>query len=463
MTALEPQQISTIHDFIQRNEAKELRRFVAGWTPPELANLLEELPPEEDAILFRLLPRKLATETFEFLDTETQQDLISTLAQEQERLVALINGLSPDDRTALLEETPGPVAQQLLNLLSPKERKITDTLLGYPEESIGRLMTPDYVAVRPEWAMPQVLEHIRRVGHDSETLNSLYVVDQRSHLLDDLRIREILLAKPDALVGDLMDHRFVALTATDDQESAVHIFRDVGRVALPVTDSQGVLIGIVTVDDVLDVAAEEAGEDVQKIGGAEVLETPYLTTPFTTLVNKRARWLVVLFLSEMLTATAMSYFQDEIARAVILALFVPLIISSGGNSGSQAATLIIRALALGEVTLGDWWQIMRRELVSGLSLGMILGVIGFARIVIWQQLFGLYGEHWMLIALTVALSLVGVVMWGTLSGSMLPLLLKKLGADPAASSAPFVATLVDVTGLIIYFSVAGLVLRGALL
>ncbi|MEZ4865252.1 MAG: magnesium transporter [Caldilineaceae bacterium] len=460
---LEPQQISTIHEFIQRNEVKELRHLIAGWTPPELANLLEELPREEDAVLFRLLPRKLATATFEFLDTETQQKLIRTLAAEQERLVALINGLSPDDRTALLEETPGPVAQQLLNLLSPKERKIADTLLGYPEDSIGRLMTTEYVAVHPEWTIPQVLEHIRRVGHDSETLNSIYVVDERSHLLDDLRIREILLAKPDVHVADLMDHRYTALVATDDQEKAVHIFRDMGRVALPVTDSQGVLIGIVTVDDVLDVAAEEASEDLQKIGGAEVLETPYLATPFTMLVNKRARWLVVLFLSEMLTATAMSYFQDEIARAVILALFVPLIISSGGNSGSQAATLIIRALALGEVTLGDWWQVMRRELLSGLALGMILGVIGFARIWVWQQLFGLYGAHWILIALTVALSLVGVVMWGTLSGSMLPLLLKKLGADPAASSAPFVATLVDVTGLVIYFSVAALVLQGVLL
>lgn len=460
---LDRQQITTVQEHIQRSELKELHQLVAGWTPPELANLLEELPPEEDAVVFRLLPRQLAAATFEFLDMETQQNLIQILAHEQERLVALINALSPDDRTALLEETPGPVAQRLLNLLSPKERKIADTLLGYPEDSIGRLMTPDYVAVRPDWTVPQVLEHIRRVGRDSETLNVIYVVDERWHLLDDLRIREILLAKAEAHIADLMDHRYVALKATDDQETAVHVFRDVGRVALPVTDSQGVLIGIVTVDDVLDVAAEEASEDLQKIGGAEVLDTPYLSTPLPVLVNKRARWLIVLFLSEMLTATAMSYFEEEIARAVVLALFVPLIISSGGNSGSQAATLIIRALALGEVTLGDWWRIMRRELLSGLALGAILGIIGFTRIFVWQQLFAMYGVHWLLVALTVALSLVGVVMWGTLSGSMLPLLLKKLGADPAASSAPFVATLVDVTGLIIYFSVAALVLQGALL
>jgi magnesium transporter len=260
-----------------------------------------------------------------------------------------------------------------------------------------------------------------------------------------------------------MDEHFVALRATDDQETAVQEFRAFDREALPVTDARGVLVGIVTIDDVLDVAEEEATEDIQMLGGSEALDAPYMSTPFGELVKKRARWLVILFLGEMLTATAMSYFEDEIARAVILALFVPLIISSGGNSGSQAAALIIRALAIGELRLSDWLRVMKRELLSGLSLGTILGVIGVIRIMVWQQVFGTYGPHWLLIALTVGFSLVGVVLWGTVSGAMLPFIMQRLGADPATSSTPFVATLVDVTGLIIYFTVAALLLSGTLL
>jgi magnesium transporter len=260
-----------------------------------------------------------------------------------------------------------------------------------------------------------------------------------------------------------MDQSFIALKATDDQESAVEAFRRSDLTALPVTDTSGILIGIVTIDDVLDIAEEEATEDIQKFGGMEALDQPYMQIGLTQMVKKRASWLIILFLGEMLTATAMGFFEEQIARAVVLALFVPLIISSGGNSGSQAATLVIRAMALGEVTLRDWWRVMRRELLSGLALGAVLGAIGFMRISLWSAFSSIYGEHWLLVAFTVGIALVGIVLWGTLAGSMLPFVLRSLGIDPATSSAPFVATLVDVTGLIIYFTVAMMILRGTLL
>jgi len=452
-----------IQEMIQGQQLQELRHTLEPWPPAEIARLITELSDEEEIVVFRMLTHELATETFEYLSTEKQQELIESLAQDQSRLTRLLNDVSPDDRTALLEELPGPVAQQLISILSPEERRVATMLLGYPEESIGRLMTPDYVAVLPDWTVRESLKYIRENGSDSETLNMVYVVDQSGHLIDDLRIRRLLLADPALTISDLMDEQFVALKATDDQETAIKVFRDYDRVALPVTDTRGILIGIVTVDDVLDVAAEEATEDIHKIGGSEALDEPYLHTSLGNLVRKRARWLVLLFLGEMLTATAMGYFEHEIAQAVVLALFVPLIISSGGNSGSQAATLIIRSLAVGEIRLRDWWRVMRREVMSGLSLGAILGAVGVIRVIAWQQAFGTYGPHWLLIAFTVGFSLVGVVMWGTLSGSMLPFVLKRLGADPAASSAPFVATLVDVTGLIIYFSVASALLGGTLL
>jgi magnesium transporter len=452
-----------IQEMIHSRDLTGLRKTLIDWLPPEIANLIGALPADEDAIVFRLLPHDLATETFEYLSAEKQQELIEALAHEQDRLVHLLNGLSPDDRTALLEELPGPMVQRLLVLLSPEQRKMAVTLLGYPEDSIGRLMTPEYIAVRTDWTVQQTLDHIRRHGKDSETLNVIYVVDNNMHFVDDVRIREILLAQPEAHISDLMDNRFVALKATDDQETAIQMFRDYDRVALPVTDSRGILIGIVTVDDVLDVAEVEATEDIQKIGGSAALDTPYINTPLWLLVRKRALWLIVLFLGETLTATAMGYFEHQITRAVVLALFVPLIISSGGNSGSQAATLVIRALAIGEVRLRDVWAVMRREFFSGLALGSILGCIGIFRVMMWQQLFGIYGEHWLLIALTVGFALVGVVLWGTLSGSMLPFIMKKIGVDPATSSAPFVATVVDVTGVVLYFSIATLLLSGTLL
>jgi magnesium transporter len=317
--------------------------------------------------------------------------------------------------------------------------------------------------VREQWTIGEVLDYVRTHGQDSETLNVIYVVDDHDALIDDIRIREVLLTAASHRVADLMDRHFVALKATDDQATAVAAFRQHDRTALPVTDTAGMLIGIVTIDDVLDVAEAAATREIQRIGGSEALDEPYMRIAFARMIQKRAGWLTALFLGEMLTATAMAYFELEISKATVLALFIPLIISSGGNAGSQASTLVIRALALGEVGLSDWWRVMRREIFAGLSLGGILGSIGFLRITVWSGFSDIYGPHWLLIALTVAVALLGIVLWGTVIGSLLPLLLRRLGFDPATSSAPFVATLVDVTGLVIYFSVATVILRGTLL
>jgi magnesium transporter len=446
---------------IRARDYARLRDMIRNRHASDVAALLTDLSLEDQVLVFRVLPRKDAAGVFEYLSLEAKEALLRTMAQED--VAALLNNMAPDDRTLFLEELPAAVTRHLLSLLTPAERSVALTLLGYPERSVGRLMTPNYVAVHEQWSVREVLDYVRTHGQDSETLNVIYVVDEQGLLIDDVRIREFLLAPLDRKVADLMDRRFVALKAPDDQEAAVAVFRQYDRSALPVTDTTGMLIGIVTIDDVLDVAEATATRDIQRIGGSEALDEPYITIGFATMIRKRAGWLTALFLGEMLTATAMGVFEAEISKAVVLALFVPLIISSGGNSGSQAATLVIRALALGEVGVRDWWRVMRREVFAGLALGAILGSIGFLRITIWSAFSTVYGAHWLLVAITVAISLVGVVLWGTLSGSLLPFLLKRLGFDPAASSAPFVATLVDVTGLVIYFSVALVVLRGTLL
>jgi magnesium transporter len=450
-------------DAARRRDFATVRRLTAALEASDIANLMEEIDnPSDLALVFRCLPRNLATDVFEYLALPEQTKLVESLTNEE--VSQVLETMADDDRTRFFEELPGEVTKRLLSLLSEEERKKALQLLGYPEGSVGRLMSPHYVRVKPHWTVRQVLDHVREHGKDSETLTMVYVVNDRGQLIDEIRMRAFLLAPLDTKVSDLMNYRFVALKATDSQEEAVNVFREADLPALPVTDSDGVLIGVVTSDDILDVAEAEATEDIQKFGGLEALDLPYVDTPLFTLIRKRAGWLVILFLGEMLTASAMGHFDQEIERAVVLALFVPLIISSGGNSGSQAATLVIRAMALKELTIKDWWYVMRREILSGFFLGIILGSIGVLRITLWQKL-GLfdYTEHWPLVALTIFLSLIGIVMWGTLSGSMIPFVLKRLGLDPATSSAPFVATLVDVTGLVIYFSIAAIVLRGTLL
>ncbi|WP_316811121.1 magnesium transporter [Pedobacter heparinus] len=457
---MEEEVVDEIVKLIEQDDDAQLKVYLDDLNISDVEHLIDELPQHAVRIIDTLSVKR-AVNVFRILDFPTQERIIKKLPGN--KLAELINLLPPDDRTALFSELKGDAVKKLIILLPAKDRIEALSLLGYKEDSVGRLMTPDYVAVKKDWTVSRVLSHIRRYGKNSETIDVVYVIDKDGVLLDDIRIREVLLADPDAKIGELTDHRLIALKVNDPQEEAINVFRMNNRVALPVVDDHNVLLGIVTVDDILWIANEEYTEDMHKIGGTQALDEPYLDMPIFGLFRRRIGWLVVLFLGEMLTATAMAHFEADIAKAVILAMFVPLIISSGGNSGSQASTLIIQAMALGEITIGDWWRVMRRELISGLMLGIVLGSIGFLRIFVWTFFTDMYGPHWALIGITVGVALVGVVLWGSLAGSMLPLLLKKLGADPATSSAPFVATLVDVTGLIIYFSVAVLFLTGVLL
>ncbi|MBL0335060.1 MAG: magnesium transporter [Chitinophagaceae bacterium] len=439
----------------------QIREFLDNQNISDVAGLVYEYPEFESQIIAGMSVNR-ASSVFKILDHSNQKKIIHELPANT--TAALLNELPADDRTDFLEELPSNAVRELIKLLDPDERKITLSLLGYPENSIGRMMTPDYVYVYPENTIEEVFSTIRKFGKDSETINVIYVINNKGELLDDIRIRDFILNSPDKLVSDLMDERFISLHPEDDQETAAEVFKMNNRVALPVVSRSNKLLGIITIDDILWVASEEFSEDMQKIGGTAALNEPYLEMPIFRLFKKRVVWLVILFLGELLTATAMAYFEDEIKKAVVLALFVPLIISSGGNSGSQASTLIIQAMAVGEITVRDWWRVMRREIISGLLLGTVLGIIGFLRIFAWHSFAPeLYGANWIAIGITVGITLVGVVLWGTLAGSMLPLILKRCGADPAVSSAPFVATLVDVTGLVIYFSVAYMLLSGTLL
>src|ERR1700744_3662936 len=455
--SLSPDYIEQFRNIIQSEDGLHIREFLNNQNISDVAELIYEFPNDEAQIIANMSTHRAAS-TFKILDFHTQRRIIQELPAF--KTAELLNDLSADDRTSFLEELPSEVVKELIKTLDPEERKITLSLLGYPERSVGRLMTPDYIAVEKDWTVREVIEHIREVGKDSETIDVIYVVDEKGYFIDDIRIREVILANPEKKIEDVIDNRYIALNVNDAQETASEAFKMNNRVALPVLDNNNLLLGIVTIDDVLWITQEEFSEDIQKIGGTEALDEPYLEIPLLKLFKKRIVWLVILFLSEMLTATAMAYFEDEIAKAVVLSLFVPLIISSGGNSGFQASTLIIQAMALGEITIVDRWRVIRRELVSGLLLGTVLGIIGFFRIILWNNIFHTYGDHSMLIASTVGFDLVGVVLWGTIAGSMLPIVLKKFGADPATSSAPFVATLVDVPGPVIYFAVSFLIMRG---
>ena len=447
--------------FLQEENRDRMPEFLNELNISDVELIINENWQKATEIISMLSVHRAAS-TFKILELSIQKDIINELAPQ--KLAALLNELPADDRTAFLEELPPKGVRELIKLLNPEERKITLSLLGYPEDSVGRLMTPDYIAVQEDWTIAEVLEHIREVGQDSETIDVIYVINDQGELIDDVRIKEFLLSPPDRLVSELTDGRYIELNVYDDQEKANQVFKMNNRVALPVVDNNNILIGIVTIDDVLWVANEEFSEDMQKMGGTEALEEPYLEISLFKLFKKRVGWLIVLFLGEMLTATAMASFEHALESALVLSIFVPLIISSGGNTGSQASSLIIQALIVGDVTLKDWWQVMRRELLSGVLLGITLGIIGFSRVIVWAQISPeVYGAHYVAVGAVVGFSLVGVALFGTITGSMLPLILKKLGADPAVSSAPFVATLVDVTGVIIYFNFAYLFLKGTLL
>src|SRR5215469_833087 len=392
---LEPENIDQFNEIIESEDVLNIREYLNSQNISDVAELIYEFPDYETQIIGNLSIHR-ASSTFKILDVPTKKRIIQELPPMKS--AELLNDLPADDRTSFLEELPSEVVKELIKTLNPDERKITLSLLGYPEGSVGRLMTPDYIAVQKDWTVREVIDHIREVGKDSETIDVIYVVDDKGIFIDDIRIREIILASPEKRIEDVIDNRYIALNVNDAQETASEAFKMNNRVALPVLDDNNLLLGIVTIDDVLWLTQEEFSEDIQKIGGTEALDEPYLEMPVLKLFKKRVVWLIVLFLSEMLTATAMANYEDEIARAVVLALFVPLIISSGGNSGSQASTLVIQAMALGEITITDWWRVIRRELLSGLLLGAVLGVIGFTRVVLWNQIFHTYGDHSFLIA-----------------------------------------------------------------
>lgn len=441
---------------IEAGDITLLKEYLNDLNISDVEDLIDELP-DYAPLIIDTLDLKRAINTFRILDVPTQERLINKLSAH--KISEIINGLPPDDRTAFFGElNDHELLHRLVSLLSPEDRKEVFMLLSYPEESIGRLMTPDFLAINKDYTVKEALDYIRKNGKNSETIDVIYILDNNGVLIDDLRIKELLINDTQTPIEDLMDKRLISLNALTTIEEAIKIFKMNNRVALPVIDTNGILLGIVTIDDILWAADEEYSEDMQRMGGTAVLHEPYLDLPISKLVKKRAGWLVILFIGELLTASVMQYYEDQLAKVIVLALFLPLMISSGGNSGSQASTLIIQAMATGEVKLKNWWQVFRREVQSGLSLGIILGSIGFLRIYIWHTIFpDLYGEDWIMVGSTVSISLVGIVLWGSLIGSMLPFILRRLGADPATSSAPFVATIVDVTGLIIYLGVASII------
>jgi magnesium transporter len=438
---------------------------VAELQPADIADLLNQLTRQEAASVMSMLAIARAVEVCDQPTLHRRSAIVDQM--EPGRAAQILEGLSADQRTEIVRGMGEVARRRLLPKLTPYIRAEVERLLQYPPHSAGGIMTTEFVRLDPGWTVRECLQHVRLVAREKESIYAAYVMDPAAgRLLGSVSLRDLVMADPDQPVEKIMRRKPVTANVLDDQEAVAAKIAKYNLLAVPVLEKDGSVVGFVTVDDVIDVMIEEGTEDALKMGAVEAggLEEPYRATPFWTLVRKRAGWLIILFLSEMLTATAMGRFEEEIARAVVLALFVPLIISSGGNSGSQAASLIIRALAVGELRAKDWWLVMRREVLSGLTLGGILGFVGFLRISAWSLVSpATYGPHWPLVAVTIWVALIGVVMWGTLAGSLLPLALKRIGLDPAVSSAPFVATLVDVTGIVIYFQVAAQILRGTLL
>ena len=437
---------------------------VAGLPAADVAELINKLTLHEAASVMVMLPVERAVEVLDQPTLRRRGAIMEEL--EPSRAAKILEGLSADERVEIVRQMQDHARHRCIPQLSPAVKTEVEQLLRYPPRSAGAIMTTEFVRLDPSMKVGEALRHIRSVAREKESIYAAYVMEPATgKLLGAVSLRNLVMAELDQPVTDVMTRRVVSVNALDDQEMVAARIAKYNLLAVPVLEKDGQVVGFVTVDDVIDVLIEEGTEDALRMGAVEpgALDEPYIATPFWSLIRKRAGWLIILFLSEMLTATAMSRFEGEIARAVVLALFVPLIISSGGNSGSQAASLIIRALAVGELGVGDWWRVMRREILAGLVLGGILGSVGFLRISLWSLVSPIYGPHWPLVAVTIWLSLIGVVLWGTLSGSLLPIVLKRVGLDPAVSSAPFVATLVDVTGIVIYFSVAAVVMRGTLL
>jgi len=438
--------------------------MVSDLAPADLAELINQLTLAEAASVISMLPVPRAVEV---CNQPTMRRRAAILEQlEPSQVAQILAGLSADERTDIVQKMGYHERHRILPKLSAEMRKELEGLLQYPPHSAGGNMTTEFVRLDPKMTVGEALKRIRSVAREKESIYACYVMEPgTAHLLGAVSLRDLVMAELDAPITEVMRKKPVTVNVLDDQEEVAKKIGKYNLLAVPVLEQDGSVVGFVTVDDVIDVLVEEQTEDILRMAAVEpsALDKPYMQVALPLMIKKRAGWLVILFLGEMLTATAMGFFEKEIERAVVLALFVPLIISSGGNSGSQASTLVIRALALGEVALRDWWRVMRREIFSGLGLGLILGSIGFLRITMWSAFSHIYGSHWLLVALTVGVALIGIVLWGTLAGSMLPFMLRRLGFDPATSSAPFVATLVDVTGLVIYFSVAVVFMRGTLL
>ena len=429
----------------------------------DLADVAQALPREMVAPFLSALPVERAADVLEYLNEDLRSEVLETMSVRQ--AAELVTEMTPDDRADTLEGLEEETTEGILSEIPAAERAETEKLLSYDPNSAGGLMTTEFVSVSQDTPVDEALAAVRRIARSErrEAMNTIYTTDSAGRVQGVMSLRELLAAPEGAKVSDIAWQEVQTVPLTTDREEVARLVREYDLVAVPVVDHNGVIQGVVTVDDVIDALVEEHTEDVQRFGGMEALDMPYTQIGFFSMIGKRAPWLAALFLSEMLTTTAMGHFQGELEKAVVLALFVPLIISSGGNSGSQATSLIIRSLALGEIKLRDWWKIMLRELPSGLMLGVILGLMGIARILIWQNLGIAHYPHPNLLALTIGVALVGVVTFGSLAGSMLPFILQRLGFDPASASAPFVATLVDVTGLSIYFYVALLILSGTLL
>jgi len=430
--------------------------------PADVAKILDTLPVNTACNSFVAFPEKKKAVLFAYLSHFLQHKIICRLDVQDASYI--LNHLNSTDRYSYFVSLKAIDRSKYLEYLDEKHRKETHDMLGYSRHSVARLVNTEFAAITGDMTIAEANAHLRKNQKDTDTANVIYVVDADGKLLDDIPVRRLVLNDPAKTIADIMDDVVIKLNIKDNTDEAINKFKEYDRTVLPVVNEENVLVGVITIDDIIDVTEQRNTRELQRFGGVESLEYPYVKTPVFSLIKKRGGWLIILFLSEMLTATAMGHYQDYIAKAVVLVLFVPLVMSSGGNSGSQAATLIIRALAVKELTVRDWWYIMKREIFSGLCLGIILGTIGFLRISAWQWLgFQDYGQYWVLLATTIFFSLIGIIMWGTLSGSMIPVVLKRFGLDPATSSAPFVATLVDVTGLIIYFSVASVILKGTVL
>ena len=449
--------------YLLHGDPAELAETLAGMRSADVAEALRDLPASGAAKVLAALPFNLAVQVFDEPELERRYEMVQRM--DADAAAALIEAMSADQRADVFRELDEADRERLLGHLDDETRRALTLLLRYPPDTAGGIMTTEVLTIPADWSVGQSLDYITRVARSKETVYVAYVIDDDERLVGVVSLRQLMLADRGLNVREAGDRRTpITLPPRTDREEVARVIAKYNLLAVPVVDADNRVLGIVTVDDVIDAIVHEQTEDVQKFGGMEAIDGPYMEIGLGQMIRKRAPWLCALFLSEMLTATAMQHFEGEIERAALLAMFIPLVMSSGGNSGSQATSLIIRALALREVRLRDWWRIALRELPTGLVLGAILGVIGFARILLWQQLrIYDYGVHHMLVALTVGLALVGIVTFGSLAGSMLPFVLRRLGFDPASASAPFVATLVDVTGLVIYFSVAWLVSRGTLL